>query len=65
VRGGEVNVGVVGIVNATALAVRIVGSGEVGEVASDPGVDAQSDDDECQHEVDDQPAEVGAVTLLD
>lgn len=39
-RGGEVNVGVVGIVNAAALAVRVVGSGEIGEVASDPGVDA-------------------------
>ena len=62
---GEVDVGIVGVVDPTAFAVRVVGSRQVGKVPSDPGVDAESDDHQGQQEVDDEPAEVGAVTLLD
>ena len=64
VRGGEVDVGVVLVVDSAALAVGVVGSGQFSEVACAPGVDPDDEDGEDQGEENDDTAEICTVALI-
>ena len=64
-RRGEVDVRVVGVVDAAALAVRVVCKGHLLEVAGKPGEDADDEDDAYQDEEDYNAAAVSALPLFD
>jgi len=61
---GEVDVGVFRIINTTAFAVRIVGSGEFFEVASTPRVDAENHNERYQGQEDYEAYYIGAFAML-
>ena len=65
VGGGKIDVGIVFVGDSAALAVGVVGGGEICEVTSNPCVDAQCDDDGREDEVDNKAAAIGALPLFD
>lgn len=65
VGGGKVDVGIVFVSDSAALAVGVVGGGEICEVTSNPCVDAQCDDDGREDKVDNKAAAISALPLFD
>lgn len=61
--GGEVDEGEVGVVDAAALAIGVVGLGEFLEVAGGPGIDAYGEHHDGEGDEDDQAETVSTGTL--
>lgn len=64
VRGGEVNVGVVWIVDTTTFAVWIISRSQLLEIASTPSIDADYKNDHHKSEEDDKTDDISAGALF-
>jgi hypothetical protein len=65
VRGGEVDIWIILVVETAAFAVGVVGSGEFFEITCTPSINSNDKDCEYECKEDDNTAEVSAISLLD
>ena len=60
----KIYVGIAWVCDSTSFSIRVVGSCKIGKVACNPGIDAYSDDEGSEYEVDDKATTIGARSLL-
>lgn len=64
-RGREVDIRIVFVIETASFPVGVVGSGKFFEIACTPGIDSNHKDCEYKSKEDDNTAKVCAVSLLD